>query len=62
MITFVVLMRINSDGEQYDNYVTSFTEYSEAEEYYSNLDPKDPNYAQAKELFMLLKGMSYAKN
>ena len=39
-----------------------FGQYSEAEEYYSNLDPKDPNYAQAKELFMLLKGMSYAKN
>ena len=39
-----------------------FGQYAEAEEYYSKLDPKDPAYAQAKELFMLLKGMSYAKN
>lgn len=33
MITFVVLMRCDSNGEQYDNYVASFTEYSEAEEF-----------------------------
>lgn len=39
-----------------------FGQYAEAEEYYSKLDPKDPVYAQAKELFMLLKGMSYAQN
>lgn len=39
-----------------------FGQYTKAEDYYGKLDPKDPVAAQAKELFMLLKGMSYAQN
>ena len=33
MRTFVVLMRMDSGGEQYDNYVASFTEHSKAEDF-----------------------------
>ena len=33
MKIFVVLMRTDSNGEQYDNYVKSFTEYSEATDF-----------------------------
>ena len=33
MRTFVVLMRMDSGGEQDDNYVASFTKYNEAEEF-----------------------------
>ena len=33
MRTFVVLMRMDSGGEQDGNYVASFTEYNEAEEF-----------------------------
>ena len=33
MRIFVVLMRDDFNGEQYDNYITSFTEHSKAEDF-----------------------------
>lgn len=33
MRLYVVLMRTDSNGEQYDNYVKSFAEYSEATDF-----------------------------
>ena len=33
MRIFVVLMKDDFNGEQYDNYITSFTEYNKAEDF-----------------------------